>query len=89
MIVMTLDVGAFYLARELRLSSMVQADTAAFPLSPLPGAAVFLLAARLLKDKGVREYVHAAKIVRQTYPNATLDIVGPMDAIQKGLVKRS
>ena len=57
-------------------------DTAAFPLSPLPEMPPkFLLVARLLKDKGVREYVHAATIVRQTYPNATFDIVGPIDSI--------
>ena len=63
-------------------------DTAAFPLSPLPEMPPkFLLVARLLKDKGVREYVHAATIVRQTYPNATFDIVGPMDSNPEGLGK--
>lgn len=61
-------------------------DTAAFPLSPLPEMPPkFLLVARLLKDKGVREYVHAATIVRQTYPNATFDIVGPIDSNPEGL----
>lgn len=61
-------------------------DTTAFPLSPLPGMPPkFLLVARLLKDKGVREYVHAAKIVRQTYPDATFDIVGPIDSNPEGL----
>ncbi len=32
----------------------------------------FLLAARLLKAKGIREYVEAATQVKQKYPNATV-----------------
>lgn len=39
----------------------------------------FLLIARLLKDKGVQEYVEAAKLVKQRYPNTEFHLVGWID----------
>lgn len=39
----------------------------------------FLLIARLLKDKGVLEYIEAAKIIKQQYPNIEFHLVGWMD----------
>lgn len=44
---------------------------------PAPEAPVrFLLIARLLADKGVREYVEAARIIKQKYPAAEFQILG-------------
>ena len=43
---------------------------------PLPK---FLLIARLLGDKGVREYAQAAKIIKDKYPEAQFDLVGWVD----------
>jgi glycosyltransferase involved in cell wall biosynthesis len=45
----------------------------------------FLLIARLLGDKGIREYVSAAEIVKATYPNATFNLVGPEDPSPDGI----
>ncbi len=39
----------------------------------------FILVARLLWDKGVGEYVNAAKIVRREYPNVKFQILGFLD----------
>lgn len=39
----------------------------------------FLLIARLLKDKGINEYISAAKIVRKKYPEAEFHLVGWID----------
>lgn len=39
----------------------------------------FLLIARLLKDKGIREYVGAARKVRELYPDAAFLLVGSLD----------
>lgn len=39
----------------------------------------FLLIARLLGDKGVREYAEAAKKVKQQYPEVRFDLVGWID----------
>ncbi len=48
--------------------------------SPLPkGAAHFLLVARLIGDKGIREYAAAAKIVKARYPDARFTLVGYID----------
>lgn len=39
----------------------------------------FLLIARLLKDKGIYEYVEAAKQIKQTMPNVVFKLIGPAD----------
>lgn len=40
---------------------------------------VFLMIARLLRNKGVLEYAAAAKILRARYPEARFRLVGPLD----------
>jgi len=39
----------------------------------------FLLIARLLRDKGIQEYAHAAKIVKRKYPKIKFVLIGPSD----------
>lgn len=39
----------------------------------------FLLIARLLRDKGIREYAEAARIVKAKHPEAQFTLVGPLD----------
>lgn len=39
----------------------------------------FLLIARLLRDKGIREYVAAARLLKRKYPHARFHLVGPYD----------
>ena len=57
-------------------------NTEKFSPQPLPeGDEVhFLLIGRLLKDKGVREYVEAARRVKQQYPQAVFNLVGFLDS---------
>lgn len=55
-------------------------DVAAFAPTPLPaGGPHFLLIARLLGDKGVREYAQAAATVRAQHPAARFTLVGWID----------
>ncbi len=54
-------------------------DLKAYPFSKLPKKPIFLMVARLLIDKGVREYVEAAKIVRLQYPNVIFQLAGNLD----------
>ena len=55
-------------------------DTEAFSPTALPeGPVQFLLIARLLGDKGIREYAQAAAIVRNRYPDARFHLVGGLD----------
>lgn len=55
-------------------------DTAVFTAQPMPhGPPVFLLLARMLRDKGVEEFVAAARIVRKSYPAAKFLLVGDTD----------
>lgn len=54
-------------------------DVAEYAVSPLPEAPAFLLIARLLGDKGVREYAQAAALVKAQYPEAVFQLVGWID----------
>jgi glycosyltransferase involved in cell wall biosynthesis len=55
-------------------------DAGQFPVTPLPtGPTTFLLVARLLGDKGVREYVQAARLLRTEFPEARFQLLGPLD----------
>ena len=56
-------------------------DLEQFDVAPFGGqlAPRFLLIARLLGDKGVREYAQAAEQVKQQHPDAQFDLVGWVD----------
>lgn len=54
-------------------------DLEYFENAPTPGAPVFLMIARLLVSKGVREYAEAARLVKQRHPEAQFILVGPHD----------
>ena len=56
-------------------------DVASFALAPLPsGPPRFLLIARLLGDKGVREYAKAARRVHAQHPGAQFALAGWFDS---------
>lgn len=60
-------------------------DLEKFKATPLPSNSsdnriTFLLIARLLADKGVREYVEAAKKIKAKYPFVNFNLVGPIDS---------
>ncbi|MGN6531613.1 MAG: glycosyltransferase family 4 protein [Ginsengibacter sp.] len=38
---------------------------------------IFLFIGRLIKDKGIFEYVDAARIIKQKYPNIIFNVIGP------------
>jgi glycosyltransferase involved in cell wall biosynthesis len=55
-------------------------DTVKFNLSPMPpGPPIFLLVARLLGDKGIREYAEAARIIRTKDNRVRFKLVGWID----------
>lgn len=56
-------------------------NTQRFRMAPLPvGPPVFLFVGRLLTEKGIAEFVQAAAVVKQEYPEARFVAVGPHDA---------
>lgn len=51
-----------------------------FPQVPLPpGPPVFLMIGRLLRMKGVPEYVEAARQLKRKYPDIRVQLLGPFD----------
>ncbi len=63
-------------------------DIKSFVVTPFPVKISFLLIARLLKDKGITEYVEAARAVKSLYPQVSFRLAGWIDdnpnAISKG-----
>lgn len=63
-------------------------DLQEYSLQPIKaGAPSFLLIARLLGDKGVREYVEAARIVRKTNPDVRFHLAGWIDGNPDGITQ--
>ncbi|MEM6460781.1 MAG: glycosyltransferase family 4 protein [Pseudomonadota bacterium] len=59
--------------------------------SPTPGPdrqtfPTFLMISRLLKDKGVLEYVEAARLVKRDHPGATFQILGPIGSKNRSVI---
>lgn len=54
-------------------------DLEAFRPAPLPAATSFLLLARLIAAKGIREYVAAARIIKARHPQAVFRLAGRID----------
>ena len=54
-------------------------DVEEYAVAPLPSTPRFLMIARLLGEKGVREYVTAARLVRARHPATTFSLVGWID----------
>ncbi|WP_449470934.1 glycosyltransferase family 4 protein [Sphingobium chungangianum] len=55
-------------------------DLSHYARAALPeGPPVFLMIARLLRNKGLIEYVEAARIVRARFPDVRLQLLGPLD----------
>ncbi len=50
-----------------------------YSMVPVPQKVSFLLIARLLGDKGVREYANAAKQIKEKYPDVEFVLVGWLD----------
>ena len=64
-------------------------DTQHFtPVSLPPGPLVFLLLARMLRDKGVEEYVAAARLVKKEMPQARFLLVGDTDPNPAAIAER-
>ncbi len=68
-------------AGQLQLLPGSGIDTERFDRKPLPDAAggfIFLMVSRLLRDKGIVEFLDAARQVRKTRPDARFRILGPL-----------
>lgn len=71
-------------AERTRLVAGSGVDTRAFTVQPLPTLAGppmhFLMIARLIREKGVLEFVEAARHLKQLYPQVRFSLLGGLDA---------
>lgn len=55
-------------------------DINKYSLSTAPNVCTFLLIARLIKDKGIFEYINAARQLKQRYPDTKFLLAGDIDS---------
>ncbi len=56
--------------------------------APTPaGPVTFLMISRLIADKGVREYIEAARQLKRSYPDSRFRLVGPADPSPNGIAE--
>lgn len=75
-------------ARQLPGSGIDLERFAAAPYPEAGEAPVFLMIARLLRDKGVLEYVEAARQIRAKHPEARFQLLGATDAENRTAIGR-
>lgn len=59
------------------------------PLSDVQRPTNFIFVGRLLKEKGIHEFVSAAKIVKERYPYTQFTVLGAIDTANLGALKQS
>jgi glycosyltransferase involved in cell wall biosynthesis len=73
------------MSKTLRIKG-IGVDLKGYPQLPwAEGSIVFLLAARLLRSKGIVEFAEAAKLVRASHPEAHFILLGGIDPNPEGL----
>ena len=55
-------------------------DLDLFPATPLPSRHVFLMLSRIIREKGVHDYVAASRIVRRQFPEAIFLLAGMLES---------
>ena len=74
--------GIFFLRKKSFRVYGSGVDLNKFKPQPLPIKNSFLMISRLIVDKGVVEFLEAAKIVKKQFPEAIFRLVGPFDNSQ-------
>ena len=77
--------------RVCRLTPGSGVDLDKFTYAELPNTSdtVFLLIARMLWDKGIGEFVDAARIIKGRYPNARFQLLGPLGVENRTSISNS
>lgn len=67
-------------AKQAKLLGAIGIDLDKWPVTPLPTSeTIFIVVARLLRDKGIGEYATAARIIKLEYPSARFLLLGGID----------
>ncbi|MGP5518783.1 glycosyltransferase family 4 protein [Psychrobacter celer] len=59
------------------------------PIKSIDSPIRFLFIGRMLKEKGIHDFISAAKIVKQSYPNVQFTALGAIDSYNPGALQQS
>lgn len=63
-------------------------DISAFNVAPYPQQMTFFMLSRLLKSKGVQEYLEAARMIKERYPSVRFCILGKYESTMQDAVEK-
>ena len=58
------------------------------PIDAIDSSINFLFIGRMLKEKGIHDFIAAAQIVKQTYPDVQFTVLGAIDSSNPGALKK-
>jgi glycosyltransferase involved in cell wall biosynthesis len=82
------ELGLVPRGRQTRLVNGSGVDLDYYSPVPIPNRTAFLMIARLLKDKGIREFAHAARRLKAAHPEVPITLVGDLDPSPDSLSRR-
>jgi len=74
---------------KLTPGSGIELDKFQFSNFPKESNTTFLLIARMLRDKGVVEFVEAARRLKKLYPKTNFQLLGPLDVKNRTAISRT
>jgi len=84
------EAGALRRGQQITYLAGSGIDTERFAPAPFPERAAFLFVARLVREKGIGEFIEAARMVKERIPDAVFRVVGYFDGspndIDRGIV---
>jgi glycosyltransferase involved in cell wall biosynthesis len=81
------ELGLIARERRTRMVNGSGIDLQHYAPVPLPPKPAFLMIARLLKDKGIREFAEAAQRLKANHPDVPIALVGRLDPSPDSLTK--
>jgi glycosyltransferase involved in cell wall biosynthesis len=82
------ELGLVPRGRQTRLVNGSGVDLDYYSPVPIPNRTAFLMIARLLKDKGIREFAHAARRLKAAHPEVPITLAGDLDPSPDSLSRR-
>jgi glycosyltransferase involved in cell wall biosynthesis len=82
------ELGLVPRGRQTRLVNGSGVDLDYYSPVPIPNRTAFLMIARLLKDKGIREFAQAARRLKAAHPEVPITLAGDLDPSPDSLSRR-
>lgn len=75
--------------KQMKVLGGIGLDLREYPYCPAPNDSIqFIFIGRLLNEKGIREYISSAKVIKQQYPEVEFVVLGEVDVDNPGSINK-